>query len=224
MLIYWSVPACALAALLLLRRLRLDWTTGLAVALVVLPFAAGPAIGCAVGTALAWRRRAGRSEPAGAITIGEDSRRRTVAIPLGRTNGSHTLIVGATGSGKTVTEALIVGRAIEHGLGAVIVDPKGDALLRECAREAARRAGRAFVEWTPSGPSTYNPYGHGTAGEIADKALAGEHYSEPHYLRQAQRYLAHAVRALDAVGQSATPARLLELMDPRRLELLARAG
>ena len=223
MLIYWSVPACALAALLLLRRLRLDWTTGLAVALVVLPFAAGPAIGCAVGTALAWRRRAGRSEPAGAITIGEDSRRRTVAIPLGRTNGSHTLIVGATGSGKTVTEALIVGRAIEHGLGAVIVDPKGDALLRECARDAARRAGRAFLQWTPSGPSTYNPYGHGTAGEIADKALAGEHYSEPHYLRQAQRYLAHAVRALDAVGQSATPARLLELMDPRRLELLARS-
>jgi conjugal transfer pilus assembly protein TraD len=222
-LIYWSVPVCALAAMLCLRRPALDWTTGIAAALVVLPFAAGPAIGFVVGTALAWRRRAGRSEPAGAITIGEDSGRRAVAIPLGRTSGSHTLIVGATGSGKTVTEALIVSRAIEHGLGAVIVDPKGDALLRECAREGARHAGRAFVEWTPTGPTTYNPYGHGTAGEIADKALAGEHYSEPHYLRQAQRYLAHAVRALDAVGQSATPARLLELMDPRRLEVLARS-
>ncbi|HVC85104.1 MAG TPA: type IV secretion system DNA-binding domain-containing protein [Solirubrobacteraceae bacterium] len=223
MLIYWGVPVCALAAMLFVRRPALDWTTGIAVALLVLPFAAGPAIGCVAGSALAWGRRTRRSKPAGAITIGEDRGRRPVAIPLGRTSGSHTLIVGATGSGKTVTEALIVARAIEQGFGAVIVDPKGDALLRECARDAARHARRAFVEWTPSGPTTYNPYGHGTAGEIADKALAGEHYSEPHYLRQAQRYLAHAVRALDAVGERATPARLLELMDPRRLELLARS-
>ena len=68
-------------------------------------------------------------------------------------------------------------------------------------------AGRAFLEWTPSGPCTYNPYGHGSAGEIADKALAGERFTEPHYLRQAQRYLAHAVRALQAAGEVATPAR-----------------
>ena len=222
MLIYCTVPACGLAVLLCVRHLRLDWTVGVAVALVVLPFSARPAIGCAVGAALTWRRRARRAQPARAIPIGEDARRRAVTIPLGGTSGSHALIVGATGSGKTVTQALIVGRAIEHGLGAVIVDPKGDSLLRERAREAAGHTGRAFLEWTPDGPSAYNPYGHGTAGEVADKVLAGERYSEPHYLRQAQRYLAHAVRALEAVGESATPAGLLELMDPRRLELLAR--
>jgi hypothetical protein len=90
------------------------------------------------------------------------------------------------------------------------------------AREAAWREGRAYWEWTPAGPAVYNPFAHGSPGEIADKALAGERYSEPHYLRQAQRYLAHVARTLAASNESATPARLLELMDPRRLELLAR--
>lgn len=222
MLTYWSAPACGLAMLLLARFARVAWTAGLGVGLLALPFAAWPAVGCAVGGLLAWRLNRRPRTPAGSVVVGCDAHRRAVAIPLGRESGTHTLIVGATGSGKTVTETLIVQRAIAQGLGAVIVDPKGDALLREHARAAAERAGRPFLEWTPSGPSTYNPYGHGTSGEIADKALAGERFTEPHYLRQAQRYLAHAVRALQAAGEVATPARLVELMDPRRLELAAR--
>jgi len=222
-LAYWSAPACGLAVLTYLRLGRVCWTAGLGVAALVLPFALWPALGCAVASLVVWRWGPRPRARAGAIVIGADRSRRAVAIPLGGASGSHTMIVGATGSGKTVTETLIVSRAIEQGLGAVIVDPKGDPLLREHAHAAAERAGRAFLEWTPSGPSTYNPYGHGSAGEIADKALAGERYTEPHYLRQAQRYLAHAVRALEAAGESATPARLVELMDPRRLELLARS-
>ena len=223
MLSYWSVPACGLAVLSFLRLTRLQPSSALAAALLVLPFAAAPAIGCALGALLATRHRPRPADGAGSLVIGADSQSRPVAIPLGQTSGSHALIVGATGSGKTVTQALIVARAIERGLGAVIVDPKGDRLLRERARDAAQLAGRPFIEWTPSGPSAYNPYAHGSPGEIADKALAGERYTEPHYLRQAKRYLGHAARALAAAGQCATPARLLELMDPRRLELLARA-
>jgi hypothetical protein len=169
-LTYWSAPACGLAVLLYVRFARGHWTGGLGVALLVLPFAVWPALGCAAGSLLAWR--GGHSAPTagGSIVIGSDANRRPVAIPLAGASGSHALIVGATGSGKTVTQALIVGRAIEQGLGAVIIDPKGDSLLRENARAAAQRAGRPFLEWTPSGPSTYNPYGHGSAGEIADQA------------------------------------------------------
>ena len=105
-----------------------------------------------------------------------------------------------------MTQALIVARAIERGHGAVVIDPKGDRLLRDVARErrATRRSCR-IGEWTPAGPTAYNPFAHGSPGEIADKALAGERYSEPHYLRQAQRYLAHAARALAA--SSASPRR-----------------
>jgi conjugal transfer pilus assembly protein TraD len=220
---YWSVPACGLAVWSFLRFTRLAPSLAVGAALLVVPFAAAPAIGCALGALLALRHRRPSPDRAASLAIGLDRQGQPVTIPFGRTSGSHALIVGATGSGKTVTQALIVDRAIGRGLGAVIVDPKGDRLLRERARDAAALAGRPFLEWTPAGPSAYNPYAHGSSGEIADKALAGERYTEPHYLRQAQRYLGHAARALAATGQSASPARLLELMDPRRLEVLARA-
>lgn len=163
-----------------------------------------------------------RTRPAAGLAIGVDHAGHAVRVPLRQGSGSHALIVGATGSGKTVTEAWIVARAIERGHGAVVIDPKGDALLCDAARAGAVAAGRRFVQWTPDGPATYNPYAHGSPSEIADKALAAEHWSEPHYQRQAQRYLAAAARALAAAGEVATPRRLLELMDPRELEQLAR--
>jgi hypothetical protein len=147
-----------------------------------------------------------------------------VSIPFGATDGGrHTLIVGATGSGKTVTETWIAARAIEAGLGAVVIDPKGDARMRAHLADAAERAGRQFVEWTPQGPSVYNPFGRGHASEIADKALAGERFTEPHYQRQAQRYLGHAVRALRDAGLTVSLSALVEQLDPSRLEVLARS-
>lgn len=159
----------------------------------------------------------------GALAVGRDLRGALTRIPIGDAGGSHRLLVGATGSGKTVTEAWILARAIEHGHGAVVIDPKGDVMLREQLRAAALRAGRPFIEWTPAGPSTYNPYARGSDSEIVDKALAAEPWSEPHYLRQAQRYLGHAVRALHAAGEVVSPARLMEVMDPRALEVLSRS-
>jgi hypothetical protein len=166
-----------------------------------------------------------RSAPlidADGLLVGRDGRGMPARIPFGDSGGSHTLVVGATGSGKTVTQSWIAARAIDAGAGAVVIDPKGDALLREQLSLAAARNGRSFIEWTPEGRCTYNPYGHGSDGEIADKALAAEHYSEPHYQRQAQRYLGHAVRAMRAASVSVTPATLLEHLDPMRLEVLAR--
>ncbi len=221
---YLGVPACGLAAFAALRLARVPWNAVVTTALLVGAFAPLPAAGLLGGALLAARAARSRLRPsAPQIVIGADQHRHPVAITLGGERGSHALIVGATGSGKTVTEALITARAIEAGRGAVIVDPKGDMLLRDAARAAAVRAGREFREWTPRGTISYNPYAHGSAAEIADKALAGEQWSEPHYLRQAQRYLAHAARALAALGETPTPARLAELMDPRRLELAARA-
>lgn len=157
----------------------------------------------------------------GGMLIGIDARDRPVRIPFGA-EGTHALIVGATGTGKTVTQSAIAIRAIGSGCGAVVVDPKGDVRLRAELAAAAARERRDFLEWSPDGPCTYNPYAHGSANEIADKALAAEHYSEPHYQRQAQRYLGHAVRAMQAAGVAVTPATLLAHLDPIALEQLAR--
>ena len=76
--------------------------------------------------------------------------------------------------------------------------------------------------WSPDGPGVYNPFALGTDTELADKVLAGETYTEPHYLRQAQRYLGHAVRALRGQGWPVTVATLADAMDPARLEAWAR--
>jgi type IV secretory pathway TraG/TraD family ATPase VirD4 len=132
------------------------------------------------------------------LTVGHDRHRRPVSIPVKEGAGKHTLIVGATGSGKTVSEAWIASRLIRHGHGAVAIDPKGDGMLREELKRAAQVAGREFLEWSRGGPCAYNPYAYGEDSEIADKALAGEVFTEPHYQRMAQRYLGHAVRAMRA--------------------------
>jgi TraM recognition site of TraD and TraG/Helicase HerA, central domain len=158
------------------------------------------------------------------VCVGRTLDRERVSIPLGVIDGGrHTLIVGATGSGKTVTEAWLASRAVDAGMAAVVLDPKGDPHMREQLVEAARRSGRPFLEWTPRGPSVYNPLGHGAASEIADKALAGERFTEPHYQRQAQRYLGHAVRALRYAGETVSLRGLVQLLEPARLELLSRS-
>jgi len=159
----------------------------------------------------------------GELILGVDERGRAVPIPFGGSRGgTHTLLVGATGSGKTVTQAAMTTRAIERGMGAIVLDPKGDAAMRAALAASARRAQRPFIEWTPEGPSAYNPFARGSDTEIADKALAGERFTEPHYLRQAQRYLGHVVRALRAAGVEIGLHQIVRHLDPAELELLAR--
>jgi hypothetical protein len=159
----------------------------------------------------------------GELVIGRDERSRVVSVPFaGEHGGTHTLVLGATGSGKTVTQTWIAARAIERGMGAVVIDPKGDWAMREELQLAARLAGRAFIEWTPSGDCTYNPYARGSDTEIADRLLAGERFTEPHYLRQAQRYLGHVVRVIRCGAGEVSLRGIVEGLDPERLEVLAR--
>ncbi|HTY95416.1 MAG TPA: type IV secretion system DNA-binding domain-containing protein [Solirubrobacteraceae bacterium] len=162
------------------------------------------------------------SQP-GTLLLGHDERWRRVTVPFGGgAGGTHTLVVGATGSGKTVTQSRIAVAAIAAGMGAVVIDPKGDAALREQLIAATRASGRRFLEWTPEGPCVYNPLARGSETEVADKALGSERFTEPHYLRQAQRYLGHEVRSLRLGGEQVTLAALVEYLDPSNLEQLLR--
>jgi type IV secretory pathway TraG/TraD family ATPase VirD4 len=248
--LHWSWAASGLALLLLARPGLGGWTSMLAIAMLIAAvrgrrwhredLEAGADL-----AAIATRRRApsdllrslagtvarrshevlGMARWAGGqeLMLGRDERGAGVSVPFGGEGGGrHTLVVGATGSGKTVTQTWIATRAIAGGMGAVVVDPKGDRGMREQVRCAALAEGRAFLEWTPEGPLVYNPYARGGASEIADKALAGERFTEPHYLRQAQRYLGHVVRALRDSGSDVSLATIVEHLDPERLETLAR--
>ena len=171
-------------------------------------------------------RRAGAPDGwfrAGEMIVGRDERGGLVSIPFGGScGGTHTLLVGATGSGKTVTQTWMAVRAIERGMGAIVIDPKGDRDMRAAVADAAHAAGRRFIEWTPHGPSVYNPFARGSETEIADKVLAGERFTEPHYLRQAQRLLGHVVRSLRAAGAEVNLRAIAQHLDPTCLELLVR--
>jgi conjugal transfer pilus assembly protein TraD len=159
----------------------------------------------------------------GRLVLGENQQGMPVSIPVGHESGKHTLVLGATGAGKTVSEAWVACRLIEDGHGAVVIDPKGDRMLCEELRRSATGRGAAFLQWTPEGPLAYNPYANGSETEIADKALSGETFTEPHYLRQAQRYLGHAVRAMQAANIDVTPVSLMACLDPRELEVFTRS-
>jgi conjugal transfer pilus assembly protein TraD len=160
----------------------------------------------------------------GALVVGEDRRSRPVSLPLHDSGGGvHTLVLGATGSGKTVTQTALATAAVQRDMAVVVVDPKEDSFMRSELERAARVAGRAFIPWTPEGPSVYNPFAHGSPTEIADRALAGERFTEPHYLRQAQRYLGFAVRSLRACGRVVSLAELVAVLDPEVLGVLERS-
>jgi hypothetical protein len=171
-----------------------------------------------------WRCRGGRWFSGNKLLVGYDLDRRPVEVPVqSHSGGAHTLVVGAAGSGKTVTQTWLAVRAIEAGMAAIVIDPKDDMDLIEGVRAAARRANKPFFEWSPEGSSVYNPYAGGSESEVADKALAGERFTEPHYQRQAQRYLGWEVRVLRRAGIEISLATLAEHLDPERLEMVLRS-
>lgn len=83
-----------------------------------------------------WQRRklAERRLVKGRIALGTTRRGGVCLVPFGASNGVHSLIVGATGGGKTVTQAAIAQAHILAGLPAIVLDPKGDGHLREDRR------------------------------------------------------------------------------------------
>jgi hypothetical protein len=196
-----------------LRRIALDRSSPVAVL--------SAAFACRAPLVLP-RFRVGRRLDPERLLLGRERSGRAVSVQFGAQAGRHTLVLGATGSGKTVTQTLIAVRAIERGMGVIVVDPKGDRGMRERLVRFAARAGRPFLEWTPNGPSVYNPYARGGDTEIADRVLAGERFTEPHYLRQAQRYLGHAVRALRAAEAELSLPVIVRHLEPQMLELLLR--
>lgn len=148
-----------------------------------------------VGTAGRLGRALGRalegSRPAQTLyedsfLVGYDHREKEVHIPWPGRDGKLYVVLGARGTGKTVLLSRMQAAAIERGWSVLTIDAKGDPRLRD------PRAAR----WTHEGPRSYNAYGHGSSMEIADKVVAGEDYTEPHYERQGQRFVGHLVRFL----------------------------
>ena len=158
----------------------------------------------------------------GQLAIGSCRRGGPCRVPFGLNQGVHGLITGATGSGKGVDLAAFLQAYVEAGFAGIVADPKGDENLRRTAQRSALETGSRFIEWTPSGPSIYNPLARGNPTEIADKALAAHSFSEPHYELATQRLLGHVLTTLRAAELwPPTLSNLVAYMEPERLDALA---
>lgn len=80
-------------------------------------------------------------------------REEPVFIPIEHA-GTHTLIVGTTGSGKTRAMDSLIAQTISMGHSVLIIDPKGDKDLCEAARTACIEMGRPndFIYFHPAHP------------------------------------------------------------------------
>lgn len=129
-------------------------------------------------------------------------------------------MIGATGAGKTTTLTAAVWQHIQAGFGVVLIDPKGDPALVAWARAEALQWGRPFYCFSLDRPAqAWNPLAAGGPSEQADKLIAAEEWTEPHYKRLYQRYLLNAFTAIRARGQTAHLAQVVDLLDPDRLAM-----
>jgi TraM recognition site of TraD and TraG len=185
--------------------------------------AARERVGIWAGFSALVRVRRWRANPVreGRLAIGQTRAGTLLTVPFGQADGVRAFVPGAPGSGKTVTLCAHAVAYAREGFPVVCIDPKGDRSLRARLTELAASLERPFLEWTPDGPATYNPMERGTPSEIADKALAGEEFTEPHYLRQAQRYLGLELQAMRLAGEwPPTLSGLVRFLDAERLALL----
>ena len=218
------------------RPRSLLWPALTLVTLMALPPGAAVALMLVgLGARIAWRtiqhvrardaHIAARAAEGPTVVIGRDGAGRAVEIPE-RTLAAHGLILGATGAGKSTTLLTLLSDQVSRGRPVVAIDLKGSPGFAAELRAAAEAAARPFVQWTPDGPSHWNPLAAGNATELKDKLLGTERFTEPHYRRAAERYLQMAIQVAQesAPGRPLSLAGVVELMTPERLAVASRSA
>ena len=209
------------------RRWQRYWLPAAFLALVLSPvpwtatavLAAGiAAAGFHLGRRAGARRIRGSAARDGAAVLGSDSRGRAVLL-TDRELSAHGLILGASGAGKTTTLITILSDQIRRGRPVVAIDMKGSPSFAHELADAAAAVGRPIKIWTLDGGAHWNPLAHGNATELKDKLMSTERFTEPHYMRAAERYVQTVLQILAHAHPTRPPtlAEVVELMDPRRL-------
>ncbi|HTX09484.1 MAG TPA: helicase HerA-like domain-containing protein [Solirubrobacteraceae bacterium] len=164
-----------------------------------------------------------RGGPQGDIVLGVDKSGRPLRLGSDELS-AHGLIVGASGAGKTTTLLTILTEEVRRGGPVVAIDLKGSPSFVNELASAAAAAGRPMKLWTLDGGAYWNPIAHGNPTELKDKLIRTEHFTEPHYMRAAERYVQTVLQVLSAAHPDRPPTihEVVELMDPARLNGILR--
>ncbi len=204
-----------------LARPRMPWPARRGIAVLARARPARPRI---PGPAWPRMRGAARRVRAERLTVGHDESHRAVSIPFGGATRRHSHARGRRDG---------LGQDRHPDVGRAAGDRERNGLCRGGPEGGSPNARRAVPVSGSCRPGIHRVDPGRLIGvqpvcaaerdtEIADKALAGEHFTEPHYLRQAQRYLGHVVRTLRRADLEVSLQRIVHHMDPAQLECLAR--
>lgn len=184
--------------------------------------------------------------PLTGTTVGVDEITGTRVIQSDAEGGSHTLVTGGSGTGKTTAILMQMRDVIRQGRGLVLIDLKGSDDMPEQIADWCKRYGRVFHHWTfqsnletYSGPadqlSFYEPVGRGDATRRAGMLLATREWSAEadHYKKIVEGFLQVVFNVIertapvevdaiaDVVSLSTDPAALIrraqELFDQQAL-------
>lgn len=141
--------------------------------------------------------------------------RRALTVPLEDLK-AHTLILGTTGAGKTRMFELLCSQAVLRGDPVIVIDPKGDADLRDALKRACGSCGRndKFIEVDLARPEhsvRWDPIGNcDSVTEIGARITAqmSQNGSAASFKAHACNAVTAAAAALRIQGQRVTLARI----------------
>lgn len=174
---------------------------------------------------------ADKNTPYDAMTLGINDRGAKIAQTYSEAL-THTLCIGASGSGKTTTILRIARDAIKSGHGVCIIDLKGSMDVPNAIGDLAYRYGKTFRHFLfqdssqpytgPSklGPAYYDPIARGEATRRKDLLIEMRTWSEEYYKNEASAYLQTAFNVMIANPRPnvSTFVDLVSLLTPSALQ------
>lgn len=134
-----------------------------------------------------------------------------------KSRSQHLIVSGATGQGKTTLLKTLLDHSLKHGHPVIIVDPKGERkdILEMKERAAFYGREKDFSLFSLSFPEeshVYNPLANGTSEQIKARLIDGLRFEHEYFKAQASLWLGAVLYALEVLGETATFARLRELL------------
>ena len=129
----------------------------------------------------------------------------------------HMLVVGTTGSGKTILIMLLSLEAIKRGKPVIAIDGKGDKDFIDNFSKLAEQEGVKLYVFSDLYGLTYNPIKHGTATMVRDKLMALFKWSNDYYTNHCSRFLQLLILIFDKYNVPRDIEHVHKYCDPQKL-------